>query len=231
MQYTYNSVHTPSLFSTSRPVDGTSVSAYDLMQAFNAEFADEHLDKTARTYLIGGASEPIYLPASELVCTHFDESDNNAEQATNGKIRWLNTMPLSELPFGNKIFFTRDYAASALHEVAHWCIAGEQRRTQIDYGYWYAPDGRDAALQAKFEQAEVKPQAVEWAFSLACGMPFKVSNDNLALDNYDNSHFQQAVEKQLDHYLSDGLPPRAQRFFKRLKNEVAQSSPSELVLC
>ena len=27
-----------------------------------------------------------------------------------------------------RILFTRDYFASALHEVAHWCVAGEARR-------------------------------------------------------------------------------------------------------
>ncbi len=45
----------------------------------------------------------------------------------------------------HQIFFTHDYAASALHEVAHWCVAGEKRRLEVDYGYWYSPDGRDAS--------------------------------------------------------------------------------------
>ena len=47
----------------------------------------------------------------------------------------------------HRIIFTRDYFASALHEIAHWCIAGEQRRQQHDYGYWYAPDGRNIQQQ------------------------------------------------------------------------------------
>ena len=45
----------------------------------------------------------------------------------------------------NRIVFRLDYAASALHEIAHWCIAGAARRRLIDYGYWYSPDGRDSA--------------------------------------------------------------------------------------
>src|SRR5699024_8041815 len=57
-----------------------------------------------------------------------------------------------------KVYYTRDYFRSALHEIAHWCIAGAQRRQQTDFGYWYAPEGRDAKQQANFEQVEVNPQ-------------------------------------------------------------------------
>ena len=46
----------------------------------------------------------------------------------------------------HRIVFRHDYAASALHEVAHWCIAGSARRKLHDYGYWYAPDGRVAKM-------------------------------------------------------------------------------------
>ena len=64
-----------------------------------------------------------------------------------------------------QVIFTRDYRSSALHEIAHWCIAGKERRKQDDFGYWYAPDGRSTDQQLAFEQVEVRPQAVEWAFS------------------------------------------------------------------
>ena len=30
------------------------------------------------------------------------------------------------------LYFREDYPASALHEIAHWCIAGTQRRSQED---------------------------------------------------------------------------------------------------
>ena len=49
------------------------------------------------------------------------------------------------------LFYREDYFASALHEIAHWCIAGSARRRMVDFGYWYAPDGRDAQQQAAFE--------------------------------------------------------------------------------
>src|SRR4051812_43101363 len=64
-----------------------------------------------------------------------------------------------------EIVFAHGFFASALHEVAHWCIAGKQRRQLFDYGYWYRPDGRSAVEQREFENAEVKPQALEWIFA------------------------------------------------------------------
>ena len=50
----------------------------------------------------------------------------------------------------NRIYFRADYVRSALHEVAHWCVAGSRRRRLADYGYWYSPDGRDADQQQAF---------------------------------------------------------------------------------
>lgn len=43
-----------------------------------------------------------------------------------------------------EIRFREDFLSSALHESAHWCIAGPQRRKLHDFGYWYYPEGRDA---------------------------------------------------------------------------------------
>ena len=37
--------------------------------------------------------------------------------------------------------------ASALHEIAHWCVAGPERRLQEDFGYWYEPDGRNQSTR------------------------------------------------------------------------------------
>ena len=52
----------------------------------------------------------------------------------------------------HRIIFAHGFFASALHEVSHWCIAGERHRQLEDYGYWYEPDGRDAERQREFEQ-------------------------------------------------------------------------------
>lgn len=44
---------------------------------------------------------------------------------------------------------------------------GEKRRQLVDFGYWYAPDGRSAEQQELFQAVEVKPQAMEWILSPA----------------------------------------------------------------
>ena len=77
------------------------------------------------------------------------------------------------------IRYNRDYAASALHELAHWCIAGPARRDLIDYGYWYEPPPRSASAQARFAEAELPVQALESLLSEACGLPFRVSLDDV----------------------------------------------------
>lgn len=112
----------------------------------------------------------------------------------------------------HRIYYREDFFASALHEVAHWCIAGEERRQQLDYSYWYAPDGRDASQQRAFEQVEVKPQAVEWHFALASSQTFRISADNLSGDSGDITDFAEAVRRQAERYCRLSLPSRAQVF-------------------
>ena len=117
----------------------------------------------------------------------------------------------------NRIYFRYDYFASALHEVAHWCLAGKRRRHQEDYGYWYKPDGRDDTWQARFEEVEVKPQAIECIFSAAAGVPFKISADNLANPDLDTERFRHKVEQQVSLFLKKGLPERAALFHQALR--------------
>ncbi len=105
--------------------------------------------------------------------------------------------------------YREDFFASALHEVAHWCIAGPARRERVDLGYWYAPDGRTEAQQRAFEAVEVAPQALEWAFSDACGFSFKVSADNVEAGMDAGQEFQRAVQarrKVLTEQGSKGRP-------------------------
>lgn len=112
----------------------------------------------------------------------------------------------------DRVIFTRDYFASALHEVAHWCVAGESRRTRIDYGYWYAPDGRNASQQHAFEQVEIYPQALEWIFSEACAYRFRISTDNITQNMGASSTFTDAVARRARILCHHGLPGRAHRF-------------------
>lgn len=161
----------------------------DLVALFDGCFRRSH-----NTHLLGGAKEPVYLPACELYECH-------------------------------RVFFTEDYFASALHEVAHWCIAGDQRRRRVDYGYWYAPDGRDAMQQAAFEQVEVKPQALEWLFSEACGAPFCVSADNLNERLGASLGFRSAIVEQALQYCHGDLPARPQRFLCALAEYYGVTDP------
>tara|TARA_R110002072_G_scaffold33473_1_gene101257 strand:- start:8084 stop:8671 length:588 start_codon:yes stop_codon:yes gene_type:complete len=117
------------------------------------------------------------------------------------------------------LYYRQDYFASALHEVSHWCIAGVRRRRQIDFGYWYAPEGRSVEQQLAFEAVECKPQALEWYFSKACGYRFQVSTDNLALTDaalHDAALFQHAVLQQARHWQQQGLPARAAVYYRAL---------------
>ena len=111
----------------------------------------------------------------------------------------------------HRIFFREDFVASALHEVAHWCLAGSARRLQEDYGYWYEP-ARDLQAQSAFERAEARPQALEWIFCVAAGLTFRVSVDNLALRNHDTRQFRSAVHAEVPLFITRGLPRRAAEF-------------------
>jgi elongation factor P hydroxylase len=113
-----------------------------------------------------------------------------------------------------RIQFAHGFFNSALHEISHWSIAGEQRRLLPDLGYWYAPDGRTAEQQALFEQVEIKPQAIEWLFATAFGRKFRVSLDNLTGEGGDGNRFKDHVFAQVQAYFSGQaqLPRDAKHF-------------------
>jgi elongation factor P hydroxylase len=135
--------------------------------------------------------------------------------------------PASEVGGIHRIHYREDYFASALHEVAHWCIAGERRRELTDFGYWYSPDGRTAEQQRAFERVECKPQALEWHFARACGYRFRISVDNLdglaALPD-GSGGFRRQVLQQARHWQSHGLPERARRFTAALRREFSPAA-------
>ncbi|MFA0441696.1 elongation factor P hydroxylase [Vibrio sp. 10N.286.49.C2] len=109
----------------------------------------------------------------------------------------------------HRIIFARGFYASALHEIAHWCVAGPQRRLLEDFGYWYEPDGRTEQVQSEFEKVEIRPQAYEWILATSAGFPFSVSCDNLNGDvEPDRLVFMQKVKDELDKILQEGLPVR-----------------------
>ncbi|RMF19604.1 MAG: hypothetical protein D6758_01635 [Gammaproteobacteria bacterium] len=141
-----------------------------------------------QTRLAGGYDEPLYLPVSE---TGAGEAE---------------------------IRYREDSVNSALHEIAHWMIAGARRRQQVDYGYWYAPDGRDAAQQAEFERLEVRPQALEWWMAEKLGVRFWVSADNLAAGIGPSPAFCESVAREAARMAAgEGIPPRARDWVGHLE--------------
>ena len=144
----------------------------------------------------------------------FEQSENTILVGNGEEPLYL---PCGESNSIHRIIFTRDYFASALHEVAHWCIAGDKRRKLVDYGYWYYPEGRNAEQQILFEQAEVKSQAIEYLFSQAARFPFVVSIDNLTNEeSIRRESFEKKIIEQAQYYLTQGLPKRADIFKARL---------------
>lgn len=125
-------------------------------------------------------------------------------------------LPADEHRPHNELHFAHGFFASALHETSHWLIAGEKRRKLVDFGYWYVPDGRSAEQQTLFQQAEIKPQALEWILSMAAGSRFRVSIDNLDGPESDTINFKIAVHEQVKIYCEKGLSNRAERFRQAL---------------
>lgn len=115
----------------------------------------------------------------------------------------------------HSIIYTQDYFASALHEVAHWCIAGIAKRQITDYGYWYIKGPRSSSQQERFLQVEQYPQALEWIFSTACQFPFHLSYDNLESTEKDE-HFSRHVQMKAVYLVEKGLPSRAALFASEL---------------
>ena len=126
------------------------------------------------------------------------------------------------------IYFREDYFSSVLHEIAHWCIAGRERRKLDDFGYWYHPEGRSVAEQAEFERVEVKPQALEWILADACRHRFHLSADNLSQAIFASARFAQAVTQQrIDYLEKPGMPRRAHLLYRELTRAFAADTPLE----
>ena len=128
----------------------------------------------------------------------------------------------------HRIYFRADYVRSALHEVAHWCVAGRQRRQLLDYGYWYSPDGRDADQQQAFFAVEARPQAIERCFCEAIGIPFSPSVDNVGaqIEPQQLCCFEARIQDWCDQFECTGMPSRAARFITALRSTTSLSQDS-----
>jgi len=113
-----------------------------------------------------------------------------------------------------------DFAASALHEAAHWCVASRRRHALPDYGYTYLPPPRSACQQTAFFAAEERVQAVEWYLARRAGVEFRVSGDDPGLALHVLDTFQSTLWPQVESWEASGgvdLPPRALTFGRALE--------------
>ena len=124
-----------------------------------------------------------------------------------------------------RIVFRSDYIRSALHEVAHWSLAGTERRRVTDYGYWYSPNDRDLISQSAFFVVEARPQAIEWLFCEVWKISFFPSVDSFSPDlkGSDVLHFRQRIAFWRKHYIRQGLPRRAALFRSVMESNAPSS--------
>ena len=127
--------------------------------------------------------------------------------------------PQSESRALAEIHFANDFFSSALHEIAHWLIAGRERRAKLDYGYWYKPDGRDQEEQLHFERFEARNQGLEWILSIAADHDFHVSADNLNGDSTGGAGFARAVRQNALLFLEKGFSRRSEALINALITE------------
>ncbi len=76
--------------------------------------------------------------------------------------------------------YRQDFAASVLHEVAHWCLASGEQRQLVDLGLHYIPPPRCSQAREVFFKSELPVQALESVFAAAAGLMFQVSADDLS---------------------------------------------------
>ena len=114
-----------------------------------------------------------------------------------------------------------NFAASALHEAAHWCVASRARRALSDYGYEYLPPPREPAQQAQFFSSEARVQAVEWYLSRCAGNRFRASADDPDFSLSALAQFQSELWPLVARWEAEAVektvPPRAHRFGQALQ--------------
>lgn len=120
-------------------------------------------------------------------------------------------LPAEKTQEYHQVIYTFDYPASALHELAHWCLASDEQLQLRDWGHWYLPDGRSVEQQKSFQRAEARIQALEWILSCAAGRLFRESSDNLSGEALDEYFFKKAIYQQVLVFCERGLPPRARQ--------------------
>ncbi len=175
--------------------------------------------KAEQLAITGTMSEPNCTQLISLFNSLFLESHNTVLQLGDDEPIYL---PADKNEPHNRVIFAHGFFASALHEIAHWCVAGEERRKLEDFGYWYKPDGRTEDEQTLFEKVEIAPQALEWIMAQACGLRFNFSADNLSGGIGASDSFKGNVHKRVLHLLEHGLPDRHKQLVEAMLTEFNQ---------
>lgn len=116
-----------------------------------------------------------------------------------------------------RLYYREDFAASALHEIAHWCIASDGRRQLVDFGYDYLPPPRTVDQQLDFFRLELKTQTLESIFAFAANVPFQVSADNLETSPKAFACQVEGFTKEIRTWLEQPPGNRAREFLAALK--------------
>jgi elongation factor P hydroxylase len=113
------------------------------------------------------------------------------------------------------IYFRDNYPRSLLHEISHFCLAGDRRRNLDDFGFWYFPCGRSIEEQRDFELVEARPQGLEKAMCEIVGIDFSPSIDDFS-GRPPSEHFLCHLELAYQEMLLNP-PPTAQKVLCGLK--------------
>lgn len=152
----------------------------------------------------------------------FDATFASADTCLLGGARTPYYVPASRPAEPSRVFYTLDYAASALHEAAHWLRAGSARRRLPDYGYWYVDEPRPASVQRAFLSVEADVQALECVLSEAAGREFRVSVDDFTMPSTDIQAFERRVRTRAQQLCERGLPGQSRRFVAALQDAIAK---------
>jgi len=176
---------------------------------------------------VASAEHPMSNPKLNHLLIIFNElfleSENTVIELSLDEPLYVPALKADEC---SKILFSHGFFSSALHEISHWLVAGEQRRKLEDYGYWYKPDGRTFKEQLEFEKVEILPQAIEWILSVCCDHRFHFSADNLNSGFVISEQFKQNVSLKAQSLLEHGLPDRMEKLVNELVNGFAGKNPS-----
>lgn len=131
--------------------------------------------------------------------------------------------PYYEAPSANNkatLYFRSHYPRSLLHELSHYCLAGDRRRRLDDFGYWYFPCGRSEEEQRQFERVEARPQGLEKAMCEIVGLTFSPSLDDFSGRPPSAVFLEKLEQAYLE--MQNNPPPTAKKALTGLKREYSQ---------